>query len=121
MRLQIARLVLLAFFLHALLPVGYMLASTPAQAGGGLTVVLCTGQGMHSVTLDKDGKPAPSHAKASKSCPYAAASIPVIANDSIRLERQAEFAEAAFVLTRLQFSQTPLAGATSARGPPARV
>jgi hypothetical protein len=56
-------LFILAFALRALVPAGFMLAPS---AVGEMTVVLCTGHGPQTITLDADGKPVPATPKQSQ-------------------------------------------------------
>ncbi|HPG89666.1 MAG TPA: hypothetical protein PLD46_08425 [Hyphomicrobium sp.] len=57
-RVFLARLLLLAFCLRALVPVGYM-PDLRATAAGHFKVVVCSASGTKSITLDKDGIPVP--------------------------------------------------------------
>ena len=83
MRRFLTPLLILAFALRALVPAGFMLAPS---AVGEMTVVLCTGHGPQTITLDADGKPVPATPKQSQhtNCAYAsvggvALSEPVLA------------------------------------------
>jgi hypothetical protein len=117
-RRLLASIVVLAFALRSVVPVGFMLA--PA-ATGELTVVICTGHGPAIVTLTADGKLVPAKPKPGDHalCAYAsvggvALSEPVAAPSALGLE----FADLAFTPTRDLIRVLPRAGATSARGPP---
>ena len=70
MRRYCSLLFVVALGLRSLLPVGFMLA--PAAADGTMTVVICTGHGPETVTLDADGKPVPQKIADQNICPYAA-------------------------------------------------
>lgn len=80
---------LLPFLLSALLPQGFM---PSLQKDQGFTVVLCTPDGMRTITLDADGKELPSgpmggdEGKASNHCVFSgvgAVVVPVLASDSV--------------------------------------
>ncbi|MFN3129714.1 DUF2946 family protein [Roseibium sp.] len=79
---------LLPFLLSALLPQGFM---PSLQKDKGFTVVLCTPDGMRTITLNADGKELPSgpmgddEGKASSHCVFSgvgAVVVPVLAPDS---------------------------------------
>ena len=111
-------LFILAFALRALVPAGFMLAPS---AVGEMTVVLCTGHGPQTITLDADGKPVPAAPKQSQHtlCAYAsvggvALSEPVLAPAG----HDITFAELSFYPGRYLFRAFEETGANSARGPP---
>jgi hypothetical protein len=117
-RRLLSTIVVLAFALRSVVPVGFMLA--PA-AGGDLTVVICTGHGPATATLTADGKLAPAKPKPGDHglCAYAsvggvALSEPVSAPSALGLE----FSELTFKPTHDLIRALPRAGGTSARGPP---
>lgn len=113
-------LIVLAFAVRSLLPMGFMLASTPEH--GGLQIVICTGHGPQSWTLDKKGVPHPaqSNADTKSTCPYA----PVAAVDGLSsaphlLVHSVRYAAVTYAIASELFRATPKPGAQSARGPPA--
>lgn len=54
-RHAIVLLLTLALVVRGLIPAGYMLA--PSASGEALSVVICTGHGPETISLDPDGKP----------------------------------------------------------------
>ncbi len=118
MRRLLSVIIVLAFALRSVVPVGFMLA--PA-ASGELTVVICTGHGPATATLTSDGKLAPAKPKAADRglCAYAstggvALSEPVSAPSALSLT----FAKLAFAPTHDLVRAFMRGGGTSARGPP---
>ena len=117
MRRFLTSLVVLAFALHSLLPAGFMLASSPL---GETTVVICTGQGPQTITVDADGKPVPTHQTSQHGlCAYASVGGLTLSAPAAALDAQA------VTYTQLAFfpsSDAPEAferiSNTSARGPP---
>ncbi|MEL6291172.1 MAG: DUF2946 family protein [Pseudomonadota bacterium] len=79
---RLSALVLMALAVRALIPPGFMLATAEAS-GGGLTVVICTAQGMQSVSLDADGKPveAPASQRADSGCAFGPVPPGIAADD----------------------------------------
>ena len=65
-------LILFAFAVRSLLPVGLMLATVPDHSGT-VQIVICTGHGPQNLTLDDKGVPLPAKAPAAdkNTCPYA--------------------------------------------------
>jgi hypothetical protein len=56
----ITRLVLACFAIRALIPAGYM-PDVQLLAKGSLKIVICSVSGIKAISLDAQGKPAPSH------------------------------------------------------------
>lgn len=74
LRHAVTRTLLLLFVLRALIPAGYM-PSTQALGEGHIEVVLCTSNGLRTIVLDADGKPAEPanhHPDAASDCPFGA-------------------------------------------------
>ncbi len=117
-RCRLTSLLLVALFVRAVVPVGFMLVSSPTDIAG-VTVVICSAQGQTAMTLDEDGSATPSGTKASHhSCPYAASALPGVVSPVVQLSSNVEYAAVAYTLSKLRFNLTPLPGAVSARGPP---
>jgi hypothetical protein len=109
-------LLVIAFAVRSLLPVGFMLASTPGDSG--VQIIICTGHGPQSWTLDERGVPHPakSTSDAKSNCPYA----PVAAVDAHAphlLVHSVRYAAVTYAITSELFRATPKPGAQSARGP----
>ena len=118
MRRFLTVLALLSLTLRSLLPVGFMLA--PASADE-MTVVICTGHGPLTVTLDADGKPVPAKPKLTDAglCAYASPGATTLADAApspaareVVYARYVVRAHAAIVVA----PHKP--GATLPRGPP---
>lgn len=112
-------LICLAFALRSLLPVGFMLAASPAH-GGGLQIVICTGHGPETRILDEKGSPRPAQSAADKTtCPYApVGAVTADHHAPDLLAHTIQYAAIAFAITAEIFHATPKPGALSARGPP---
>jgi hypothetical protein len=113
-------LIVFAFAVRSLLPVGFMLAATPAY-GGSVQIVICTGHGLETLTLDDKGVPRPANMPAADSskCPYAPVGAVAINHASPHLlARVVRYASVAYAITTEIFRATPKPGARSARGPP---
>jgi len=119
MRRYFSLLIGIAFVVRSLLPVGFMLAATSANAGD-LTIVICTGHG--PLTVDATGAPVSKKAPVSAKdiCPYAPVGAVTADHDSPHLlARTVSYASLTYRITRDRFHATPKPGAQSARGPPA--
>jgi hypothetical protein len=116
-RHRLTSLLLLALLVRAMVPVGFMIAPSRADAAD-LTVVICTAHGLQTLAPDQDDEPLQSNSKTLNDCPFAASGFPGLASEAMQLSVTAEYAATTYTLARLQFSLTPLPGATSARGPP---
>jgi hypothetical protein len=116
-RHRLTSLLLFVLLVRAVVPVGFMLAPSRADATD-LTVVICTAHGVQTLAPDQNDKPSRSNAKTWEDCPFAASAFPGLASEAMPLSVTAEYAATVYTLARLQFSLTPLPGATSARGPP---
>jgi hypothetical protein len=116
MRERIASLLLLALFMRALVPAGFMLAPSQGESHN-LTVVICTVHGSQAITVDEDGNPKRPNAS-HDTCPFAASALPGIVSEPAGLVAEVKYAAVTYTLTRLQFTLTPRPSATSARGPP---
>lgn len=113
-------LLLMVLCARSLLPTGFMVQAAAPDSGDMLEVVICTGSGLQLVSLDED-KPAPSKSQHVEPglCAFAAAAaaaIPVAGPPS--LAQAADFAAVTYTLAVALFAETPMPGATSARGPP---
>ena len=109
-----------AFVVRSLLPVGFMLAVPPAPAAA-VEIVICTGHGPQSLTLDDQGVPVPAKAPmAGKNiCPYAAAGAVAVGHAAPHLlAHVVRDAAVSYRITTEIFQATPKPGAQSARGPP---
>lgn len=119
MRRYISFLIGLAFVVRSLLPVGFMLAATTANAGD-IGIVICTGHG--PLTVDDTGAPLPKKTPVSAKdiCPYAPVGAVNVEHDTPHLlARTVSYASLTYRMTRELFRATETAGAHSARGPPA--
>jgi hypothetical protein len=113
-------MLVLMLAVRSLLPAGFMLQ--PSVAGDGtLAVVICTGHGPQTVTLDADGKPIPAKSQSADAslCAYASTGA-VAPGDGAppTLATEAHYAAVTYRITRELFRADPKPGATSARGPP---
>jgi hypothetical protein len=117
-RRLLSSLIVLAFALRSVVPVGFMLA--PA-ANGDMTMVICTGHGPATIPFTADGKVAPAKQKSSTQglCSYASVGG-VTLNAPVAEPAAAEFAFAALAFRPVSddVRAAMRAGATSARGPP---
>lgn len=115
-------LVLLAVLaLRSLLPVGYMVQAAHAVEGTSFEIVICTGTGTKLLTVDADGKPAPSKPQHVDNglCPFAASgAAAVAAAEPKSLVGEAKYAAVVYTMAVALFAETPKPGAASARGPP---
>jgi hypothetical protein len=113
-------LIVFAFALRSFLPVGFMLAATPAH-GGPVQIVICTGHGPQNLILDDKGVPQPAKPPIAdnSTCPYAPVGA-VAVNPETRhlLSRTVRYASVTYAITTEIFRATPKPGAQSARGPP---
>jgi len=120
MRRSLNWLIVIAFAVRSLLPVGMML--TAAHEAGGLPqIVICTGHGPLTLTLDEKGVPRPAKAPASDktTCPFSSAgSVAVTDKAPALLADTVRYAAVSYRITSEIFRATPRAGAQSARGPP---
>lgn len=117
-RYRLTGILLVAIFVRAVVPVGFMLAPAPTEIAG-VSVVICSAQWGTPMTTDENGSKKPSGTKASHhSCPYAASALPGVVSPVVQLSSNVEYAAVAYTLSKLRFSLTPLPGAVSARGPP---
>src|SRR5690348_3507267 len=94
-------LIVLAFAVRSLLPVGFMLASSP-DATGGLQIVICTGHGPQSWVLDDKGVPHPAKTTTDEktTCPYAPVASVAAAQDSPQLlAHTVRYATIAYAIT----------------------
>ena len=113
-------LVGIAFLVRSLLPVGFMLA-VPPDPTAAVEIVICTGHGPQSLTLDDAGVPVQPKAPFDKKniCPYAAAGAVTIDHDASHLlAHTVRYAAVSYRITAEIFRATPKPGAQSARGPP---
>lgn len=115
-------LVLLAVLaLRSLLPVGYMVQAAHAADGSSFEIVICTSSGTKLLTVDADGKPAPSKPQHVDNglCPFAASGAAALAAAEPKtLVGEATYAAVTYTMAVALFAETPKPGATSARGPP---
>jgi hypothetical protein len=82
LRLWVARLLVVCFALRALIPAGFM-PDFAAAADGKFRVVICSAQGIKTVTLSLDGKVDHTPGKGHEVCPFA--SVPAAAELSTPL------------------------------------
>jgi hypothetical protein len=111
-------LALLSLTFRSLLPVGFMLAPS---AGDEMTVVICTGHGPLTVTLDADGKPVPTKPKLTGAglCAYASPGATTLADAApAPAARDVLYARRAVRLHVAMAVALRLPGASSPRGPP---
>ncbi len=118
----VLNIVLLAVLaVRSLLPAGFMVQA--AHAGDlPFEVVICTSSGMKLVSMDDEGKQAPSKPQHVDNglCPFAASgAAAVISADDRSLSRTVTYSAVTYTLAAALFAETPKPGATSARGPPA--
>ena len=78
----LSAMVLVALAVRALIPPGFMLASADASSGG-LTVVICTAEGMQRVSLDADSNPVevPHPERADSACEFGPTPLGIAAHD----------------------------------------
>ena len=112
-------LIVFAFAVRSLLPVGLMLAAVPDHSGA-VEIVICTGHGPQSLTVDAEGVPLPAKAPgADKSaCPYAPVGAVAVDQETQLLSHSVRYAALTYAITAEIFRATPKPGAQSARGPP---
>jgi len=118
MRRYISLLIGLAFVVRSLLPVGFMLAATTANASD-IGIVICTGHG--PLIVDDSGAPVPKKAPLSGKdiCPYAPVGAVNVDHDTPHLlSRTVSYASLTYRIARELFRATPTDGPQSARGPP---
>ena len=118
MRRFLTVLALLTLTLRSLLPVGFMLAPAAADE---MTVVICTGHGPLTITLDADGKPVPTKPKLTDAglCAYASPGGTTLADAAPALAAREVIYERALVRVHAAIVVAPhKPGATSPRGPP---
>jgi len=114
-------LIVFAFAVRSLLPVGLMLAAAPDQSGS-VQIVICTGHGPQSFTLDDKGVPQPAKAPAAdkSTCPYAPVGALAVNHETPHLlSHTVRYAALTYAITAEIFRATPKPGAQFARGPPA--
>jgi hypothetical protein len=121
MRRFVNLLIGLVFAVHSLVPVGFMLAATPGHAGE-LQIVICTGHGLQTLTLDSKGEPRPEKIPAANKdiCPYAPVGAVAVDHATPHLlVRTVSYAALTYRISRERFRATPRPDGHSARGPPA--
>ena len=118
----VVNIVLLAVLaLRSLLPAGFMVQATH-HGDLPFEVVICTSSGMKLVTLDDEGRKAPSKPQHVDNglCLFAASgAAAVVSADDRSLARTVAYSAVTYTLAAALFAETPKPGATSARGPPA--
>lgn len=112
-------LLVFAFAVRSLLPVGLMLATVPDHSGT-VQIVICTGHGPQSLTVDAEGVPIPAKAPAAdkSTCPYAPVGAVAVDQETHHLSHTVRYAALTYAITTEIFRATPKPGAQSARGPP---
>lgn len=112
-------LIVIAFAVRSLLPVGLMLAAVPDHSGS-VQIVICTSHGPQSLTVDDEGVPLPAKAPAAdkNACPYAPVSAVAVNDETHLLSHTVRYAALTYAITTELFRATPKPGAQSARGPP---
>lgn len=117
---RVSLLLILLLAVRSLLPAGFMLQ--PSAAGDGtLAIVICTGHGPQTISLDPEGQPAKAPAQKSdvSICPFAAAgSTALIGAEDPLLATAVNYAGADFPLPAAPLLVKPHPRATSSRGPP---
>jgi hypothetical protein len=119
-RRYLALMLVVTLALRSLVPAGFMLA----PVGGEMTMVICTGHGPQTITLDASGKPAPGKPQHSDTslCPYASTGAVALGDSAtVPLAQEVRYAAVTYRITRDLFRAVPQPGATSARGPPSRL
>ena len=120
MRRLLSLLFIVVLAARSLVPVGYMLQAS-AAGDGSVEIVICTGHGPQTITLDRDGTPiksAPAKADAGI-CPYAAsAPVALIGDAPAPMDMPLRLVSADFAAPDRLVRLARPAGATSARGPP---
>jgi len=120
MRQRLSVLLVLMLAVRSLLPAGFMLQ--PSAAGdGSLAIVICTGHGPQTISLDPEGQPAKSPAQKSDAgiCPFATAgSVALAGADAPLLATTVNYAGVDFALPDAPLLVKPHPRATSSRGPP---
>ena len=114
-------LIVFAFAVRSLLPMGLMLAVAPDHSGA-VQIVICTGHGPQSFTLDAEGVPQPAKAPAAdkSTCPYAPVGAVAVNHEAPHLlSHTVRYAALTYAITTEIFRATPKPGAQFARGPPA--
>jgi hypothetical protein len=109
----------LALVVNVLIPAGFMLAR--AQTGDEITILICTGNGPQTLTLDSDGHqiPAKNDQNDDKRCDFAKSGALASASDApARLATAVRYAAVIYRVSREVHRATPKPGAVSARGPP---
>lgn len=120
MRERIARLVLIALLVRAVVPAGFMVAYA-AEGAQGLTVVICTEHGQKTIAVDESDDDQSNTKASHATCPFAASALAGYVSATTELVGSVAYASVVYRLARIQFSLTPQPGATSARGPPGLV
>ncbi|HMN36191.1 MAG TPA: hypothetical protein PKD49_00555 [Hyphomicrobium sp.] len=109
----------LVFMARSIVPAGFMLQST--DTAGHVQVVVCTGSGFETITVDRDGLPVPSqHGEvAGAQCPYSAATAAVTEPDAVpSLAVAVRYSAVAYKVERDLHAADPKPHELSARGPP---
>ena len=113
-------LIVLGFAVRSFLPVGFMLAATPAH-GGPVEIVICTGHGPQNLILDDQGVPQPAKPRIAdnSTCPYAPVGAVAVNHETPHLlVHTVRYASVTYAIATEIFRATPKPGAQSARGPP---
>lgn len=119
-RTAITFVLLAVLALRSLLPVGYMVQASHAADGSAFEIVICTSAGAKLLTVDTDGKRAPSKPQHVDNglCPFAASGAAALAAEPRSLFGEATYAAVTYTMAVALFAETPKPGAASARGPP---
>jgi hypothetical protein len=88
-----------------------------------MTVVICTGQGPQTITVDVDGKRAPTQHKTSQHgvCAYASVGALTLSQPLWAVDANLDFTELAFAPARGAANTIKKLSNSSARGPPALI
>jgi hypothetical protein len=120
-RAAVTVVLLAVLALRSLLPAGYMVQAANAAEGTSFEIVICTSTGAKFLTVDADGKQAPTKPQHVDNglCPFAASGAAALAVvEPKSLVDEAEYAVVTYTLAVALFAETPKPGAASARGPP---
>jgi len=120
MRRLVGLLLIVLFAARSLLPAGFMLET--ATGDDLIHVVICTGSGAKTVTLDADGEPVPAKPASSENgtCAFAAAVYAGLVGDGAPVVSVGlHYAAVAYATPERPHMAAINAGSASARGPPA--
>ncbi|MET1413517.1 DUF2946 family protein [Roseibium sp. HPY-6] len=116
-------LLMLPFFMSALVPQGYMPA---LQADGSFTVTICTPEGFRTVTLDANGVEIPSPSEGDEPasfdhCVFAGVGAFLGSQQALEVWPLSVEQETTLSLRDIALAKAAIAGTLGARAPPRRV